>query len=130
MMGALCNHPYLKYWRINVLLEFSIDEISIVNFIHFQVKTFRPVVILCWHHVTTEMTFRNWYNCSTVVHNISTGVVDEIDHKIISDFHPPSTVTPVAGQIFETKNRAIFLVKFFGKGISGEALLPLQLCSH
>jgi len=29
-------------WRF----EFSIDEISIVNFIHFQVKTFSPVVIL------------------------------------------------------------------------------------
>ena len=40
------------------------------------------------------------------------------------------SLTPVAGPIFETKNRAIFLERFFGRGISGEALLPLQLCSH
>jgi len=39
-------------------------------------------------------------------------------------------LTPVAGPIFETKNRVIFLERFFGRGISGEALLPLQLCSH
>ena len=39
-------------------------------------------------------------------------------------------MTPVAGPIFETKNRAIFLERFFGRGISGEALLPLQLCSY
>jgi len=39
-------------------------------------------------------------------------------------------VTPVAGLIFETKNRAIFLERFFGRGISGEVLLPLQLCSQ
>jgi len=32
-------------------------------------------------------------------------------------------LTPVSGQIFETKNRAIFLERFFGEGISGEALL-------
>jgi len=32
----------------------------------------------------------------------------------------------VAGPIFETKNRAIFLERFFGRGISGEALLPLN----
>jgi len=32
-------------------------------------------------------------------------------------------LTPVAGRIFETKNRAIFLERFFGRGISGEALL-------
>ena len=35
-------------------------------------------------------------------------------------------VTPVAGRIFATKNRknrAIFLQRFFGRGISGEALL-------
>jgi len=38
--------------------------------------------------------------------------------------------TLVAGPIFETKNRAIFLERFFLRGISGEALLPLQLCSH
>ena len=38
--------------------------------------------------------------------------------------------TPVAGPIFENKNRAIFLERFFGRGISGESLLPLQLCSH
>jgi len=42
----------------------------------------------------------------------------------------PPVMTPVAGLIFETKNRAIFLERFFGRGISGEALLPLQLCSH
>jgi len=41
-----------------------------------------------------------------------------------------SKLTPDAGPIFETKNRAIFLERFFGRGISGEALLPLQLCSH
>ena len=39
-------------------------------------------------------------------------------------------VTLVAGPIFETKNRAIFLERFSGRGILGEALLPLQLCSH
>ena len=38
--------------------------------------------------------------------------------------------TPVAGLIFETKNRAIFLERFFWRGISGAALLPVQLCSH
>ena len=43
---------------------------------------------------------------------------------------PVSVLTPVAGPIFETKNRAIFLERFFGRGISGEALLPLQLGSH
>ena len=32
-------------------------------------------------------------------------------------------VTPVAGRIFETKNRAIFLERFFGRGISGEAII-------
>jgi len=32
--------------------------------------------------------------------------------------------TPVAGLIFESKNRAIFLERFFGRGISGAALLP------
>ena len=31
---------------------------------------------------------------------------------------------------FSEKNRAIILERFFGRGISGEALLPLQLCSH
>jgi len=35
-----------------------------------------------------------------------------------------SLFTPVAGLIFETKNRAIFLERFFGRGISGAALLP------
>ena len=39
-------------------------------------------------------------------------------------------LTPVAGLIFETKNRATFLERFFGRGISGEALLPLKLFSH
>jgi len=33
-------------------------------------------------------------------------------------------LTPVARLIFETKNRAIFLERFFGRGISGAALLP------
>jgi len=32
-------------------------------------------------------------------------------------------ITPAAGRIFETKNRAVFLERFFGRGISGEALL-------
>jgi len=32
-------------------------------------------------------------------------------------------LTPIAGRIFETKNRAIFLERFFGRGILGEALL-------
>ena len=36
-------------------------------------------------------------------------------------------ITPVAGRIFETKNRAIFLERFFGRGISGAALLPYNL---
>ena len=39
-------------------------------------------------------------------------------------------VTPVAGLIFETKNRAIFLERFFWRDFSGEKLLPVQLCSH
>jgi len=39
-------------------------------------------------------------------------------------------VTPVAGLIFETKNRAIFLERFFWRDFSGAALLPVQLCSH
>ena len=30
---------------------------------------------------------------------------------------PLAEVTPVAGRIFETKNRAIFLERFFGRGI-------------
>jgi len=33
-------------------------------------------------------------------------------------------ITPVARPIFETKNPTIFLERFFGRGISGEALLP------
>ena len=41
-----------------------------------------------------------------------------------------TSLTLVAGPIFETKNREIFLERFFGRGISGDALLPLQLCSH
>ena len=40
------------------------------------------------------------------------------------------TITPVAGLIFETKNRAIFLERFFWRDFSGEKLLPVQLCSH
>ena len=39
-------------------------------------------------------------------------------------------LTPVAGPIFETKNRAIFLERFFWRDFSGAALLPVQLCSH
>jgi len=39
-------------------------------------------------------------------------------------------ITPVAGLIFETKNRAIFLERFFWRDFSGAALLPVQLCSH
>jgi len=39
-------------------------------------------------------------------------------------------LTPVAGLIFETKNRAIFLERFFWRDFSGAALLPVQLCSH
>ena len=39
-------------------------------------------------------------------------------------FDPATGVTPVAGLIFETKNRATFLERFFGRGISGAALLP------
>jgi len=34
------------------------------------------------------------------------------------------SVTPVAGLIFETKNRAIFLERFFWRDFSGAALLP------
>ena len=37
--------------------------------------------------------------------------------------HSTRGLTPVAGRIFQTKNRAIFLEMFFGRGISGEALL-------
>ena len=37
------------------------------------------------------------------------------------------TITPVARLIFETKNRVIFLERFFGRGISGAALLPYNL---
>ena len=40
-----------------------------------------------------------------------------------------TVLTPVAGLIFETKNRAIFLERFFWS-FSGEALLPVQLCSQ
>jgi len=40
------------------------------------------------------------------------------------------SLTPVAGLIFETKNRAIFLERFFWRDFSGAALLPVQLCSH
>jgi len=39
-------------------------------------------------------------------------------------------ITPVAGLIFETKNRAIFLERFFWRDFSGEKLLPVQLCSN
>jgi len=41
-----------------------------------------------------------------------------------------SSVTPIAGLIFETKNRAIFLERFFWRDFSGAALLPVELCSH
>jgi len=40
------------------------------------------------------------------------------------------TFTPVAGLIFETENREIFLERFFWREIPGAALLPVQLCSH
>ena len=50
--------------------------------------------------------------------------------SISTTFSSTHFLTPVAVPIFETKNRAIFLESFFGRGISGEALLPLQLCSH
>jgi len=39
-------------------------------------------------------------------------------------------LTPVARLIFETKNRGIFLERFFWRDFSGEKLLPVQLCSH
>jgi len=39
-------------------------------------------------------------------------------------------ITPVAGLIFETKNRAIFLERFFWRDFSGTALLSVQLCFH
>ena len=32
-------------------------------------------------------------------------------------------VTPVAGQIFETKNQAIFMERFFGRGIFAQEQL-------
>ena len=35
-----------------------------------------------------------------------------------------AAVTPVAGLIFETKNRAIFLERFFGRGITAQEHLP------
>jgi len=37
--------------------------------------------------------------------------------------HANSTVTPVAGPIFETKNRAIVLERFFGRGITAREQL-------
>ena len=43
---------------------------------------------------------------------------------------PLQDITPLAGPIFETKNRAIFLERFFWRDFSGAALLPVQLCSH
>ena len=36
---------------------------------------------------------------------------------------PPSGLTPVAGPIFETKNQAIFLERFFGRGITAREQL-------
>ena len=39
-------------------------------------------------------------------------------------------ITPVAGRIFETKNRAISLERFFGRGNFGRSITCLQLCSH
>ena len=33
------------------------------------------------------------------------------------------SLTPVAGPIFETKNRAIFLERFFGRGITARKQL-------
>jgi len=49
-----------------------------------------------------------------------------VDHKEVTC----NGLTPVAGLIFETKNRAIFLERFFWRDFSGAALLPVQLCSH
>ena len=40
----------------------------------------------------------------------------KIDHHV-------SNLTPVAGPIFETKNRAIFLERFFGRGITAREQL-------
>ena len=39
-------------------------------------------------------------------------------------------ISPATGVSFETKNRAIFLERFFWRDFSGAALLPIQLCSH
>jgi len=39
-------------------------------------------------------------------------------------------ITPVAGLIFETKNRAIFLERFFWRDFSGTTLLPVHLFSQ
>ena len=38
-------------------------------------------------------------------------------------FGPANGVTPVARPIFETKNRAIFLERFFGRGITAREQL-------
>jgi len=45
-------------------------------------------------------------------------------------FEKGGFLTPVAGLIFETKNREIFLERFFWREIPGAALLPVQLCFH
>ena len=50
--------------------------------------------------------------------------------SVLPGFLPSFRLTPVAGLIFETKNRAIFLERFFWRDFSGAALLPVQLCSH
>jgi len=48
--------------------------------------------------------------------------------QIVSrDWCIKKSFTPVARPIFETKNRAMFLERFFGRGISGEAFLPYNL---
>jgi len=49
---------------------------------------------------------------------------------LIMDIIQHADFTPVAGLIFETQNRAIFLERFFWRDFSGEKLLPVQLCSH
>jgi len=46
------------------------------------------------------------------------------DQKFPYNRKRDTELTPVARLIFDTKNPAIFLERFFGRGISGAALLP------
>jgi len=48
----------------------------------------------------------------------------------VNQLTPASLITPVAGLIFETKNREIFPERFFWRDFSGAALLHVQVCSH